>query len=54
MAKQIQSLTTNTTGKIRILLNPQMMLLLEMGANWCRSNLPTVDKIAIIILDKYN
>lgn len=25
-----------------------------MGANWCYSNLSIVDKIAIIILDKYN
>ena len=33
-AKQIQSLTTNITEEICVLLNPQMKLLLEMGADW--------------------
>ena len=53
-AERIQSLTTNTTEEIRVLLNPQMKLLLEMGADRRRSNLPTVDEVAIIIPDEYN
>lgn len=35
------------------MLNPQMKLLLELGADWCRSNLPTTDEVAIIIPNEY-
>ena len=31
-----------------------MKLFLEMGVDWRYSNLFTIDKVAIIILDKYN
>jgi hypothetical protein len=31
-----------------------MRLILEAGANYCRKNLLTSDKVAIIILDKYS
>lgn len=39
---------------IRIILNPQMRLLLEKGADCRRNNLPTADEIAIIIPDEYD
>ena len=53
-AKQIQSLTTNMTEEICVILNLQIKLLLEMEADRRRNNLPTVDEVAIIIPDKYN
>lgn len=30
-----------------------MKLFLELGVNWCCNNLSTIDKVTIIILDKY-
>ena len=39
--------------KIRIILNPQMKLLLELGADRRRSNLPTTDEVAMIFPDEY-
>ena len=37
--------------EIRLILNPQMRLLLEEGADRRRNNLPTADQVAIIIPD---
>ena len=53
-AERIQSFATNTTEEIRVVLNPQMKLLLELGADRRRSNLPTIEEVAIIIPDEYN
>lgn len=39
---------------IRIILNLQMRLLLEEGADRRRNNLPTADEVAIIISDEYD
>ena len=52
-AKRIQFLTTNTTKKIHIILNPQMKLLLELGVDRRCSNLLTIDEVAIILPDEY-
>ena len=53
VAEQIQSLITNTTEKIRVILNPQIKLFLELGADWRSSNLPTINELAIIIPNEY-
>ena len=37
-----------------IILNPQMRLILEASADRCRKNLLISDKVAVIILNKYN
>lgn len=44
----------NNTTEIRIILNSQIRLFLEEGADCRRNNLLIVDKAAIIILDKYD
>ena len=38
----------------RIILNLQMRLILEVGADRRRKNLPTSDEVAVIIPDEYN
>ena len=53
-AERIQSLATNTTEEIRVVLNPQMKLLLELGADRRQNNLPTIEEVAIIIPDEYD
>ena len=53
-AEQIKSFATNTTEEICVVLNPQMKLLLKLGVDRRQSNLPTIDKIAIIIPKEYN
>lgn len=42
------------TEEICVILNPQMKLLLELGADRHHSNLPTIDEVAIVIPDEYN
>ena len=42
-----------TTDNLRIVLNPQIRLIIEAGADRRRSNLPTSDEIAGIIPDEY-
>ena len=37
----------------RILLNPQLRLVIELGANRCRENLPTSNEVTAIIPDEY-
>lgn len=44
----------DATKEICVILNPQMKLLLELGADWRCSNLPTADEVAIIIPEEYN
>lgn len=39
---------------MQIVLNPQVRLIMKTVADQCRENLPTANKIAILILDKYN
>ena len=46
---QAQPVTTPS----RIILNPQMQLILEAGANRRRKNLLTSDEVAVIIPDEY-
>lgn len=38
----------------RVLLNPQLQLIMESGADKRRNNLPTSDEIAVIIPDEYD
>lgn len=38
---------------IYVILNPQMNLLLELGADWYCSNLHTIYEMAMIIVDIY-
>lgn len=40
-------------SEIRVVLNPQLRLIIETGADRRRENLPTSDEIAIIIPDEY-
>lgn len=44
----------NTIEEICIILNSQMRLFLEMEIDGHYNKLSTVDKVAIIIPDKYN
>ncbi len=41
------------TGHFRILLNPQMRLLLQSGADRCRENLPTATELTGILPDEF-
>lgn len=42
------------TEAVRILLNPQLCLIMESGADKRRENLPTSNEVALIIADEYN
>ena len=42
----------HTVGPSRVILNPQMRLVLEHGADRRRENLPTSDEVAVIIPDE--
>ncbi len=42
------------SGPLRILLNPQMRLIMESGADRRRENLPTSNEIAAILLDEFD
>lgn len=50
----MQSLITNIIKEICIIFNSQIKLLLKLGVDQRQSNLPTIQKMIIIILDKYN
>lgn len=52
-AERIQS-HTDLRDKICVILNSQMRLLLEIGADKRQSNLPTANEVAIIIPNKYS
>lgn len=41
-------------GPMRMILNPQMLLIMETGADQRRENLPTANEIAVLIPDEYN
>lgn len=49
-AERIQFLNTNRTEKMRVKLNPQMKLLLELGADRRCSNLPTTNEVKLPLL----
>lgn len=38
---------------LQILLNPQIHLIVETGADCCRKNLPTANEVAVIIPNEY-
>lgn len=44
----------DNAAEIRIILNPQMRLLLEKGADRRRHNLPTANEVVIIISNEYD
>jgi len=50
-AEWLQAQTISTLSQI--IFNPQMKLIFEVGANWCCENLPTANKVAVIIPDEY-
>lgn len=54
IAEQIQSFAINTIEEIYIILNSLIKLFLELKADHYQNNLPIINKIAIIILYKYN
>ena len=43
----------HSAGPSRVILNPQMRLVLEEGADRRRENLPTSDEVAVLIPDEY-
>jgi hypothetical protein len=45
-------LQEQANGPLRIILNPRMRLIVEQGADRRRENLPTISKVAILILNK--
>ena len=45
---------SSQSSPLRILLSPQMQLVMERGANRRRENLPTGNEIAVIIPNEYN
>ena len=54
MRERLDAQQQHAKGLSQIILNPQMRLVLEQGADHCCKNLPTSDKVAVIILDKYS
>jgi len=46
--------TQHTAEPSRIILNPQLRLVLEKGADRRRENLPTSEEVAVIIPDEYS
>jgi hypothetical protein len=47
-----ERLREQANGPLRIILNPQMRLIVEQGANLRRENLPTISKVAVLIPDE--
>ena len=52
-AKERLDITTPNEQMLRIILNPQLKLIVEYGADKRQANLPTSQEIAIIIPDEY-
>ena len=52
-AKERLDAESDTDQALRVLLNPQLRLIIEHGADKRRENLPTSNEIAIIIPDEY-
>jgi hypothetical protein len=48
-----ERLQNQPCGQFRLLLNPQMRLVIESGADRRRENLPTSDEIAAVLPDEY-
>ena len=53
-AKECLDSYRQSQGPMRIILNPQMRLIMETGADQRRENLPTANEIAVLIPDEYN
>lgn len=53
-AKECLDSYRQSQGPLRIILNPQMRLIMETGADQRRENLPTANEVAVLILDEYN
>jgi len=51
--ERLQQQDQQQDERLRILLNPQMRLIVETGADRCRENLPTSREIAAIIPNEY-
>jgi len=49
-----QAIQTLPANEVRLLLNPQMELVLDQGRDSRRYNIPTFNEVAIIILDEYS
>jgi hypothetical protein len=45
-------LREQANGPLRIILNPRMRLIIEKGADCRRENLPTVNKVVVLIPDE--
>jgi hypothetical protein len=45
-------LREQANGPLRIILNPRMRLIVEKGADRRRENLPTANKVAVLIPDE--
>jgi hypothetical protein len=45
-------LREQANGPLRIILNPQIRLIIEKGADRRRENLPTVNEVAVLILNE--
>lgn len=53
-AKECLDSYRQSQGPMRIILNTQMRLIMETGADQRRENLPTANEIAVLIPDEYN
>ncbi|RPA89292.1 hypothetical protein L873DRAFT_1892119 [Choiromyces venosus 120613-1] len=52
-AKERMEEAEERSGQFRIILNPQMQLVVESGADRRRENLPTSDEVALILPEEY-
>jgi hypothetical protein len=52
-AKERLEAASSQDGNLRVLLNPQLRLIVESGADRRRHNLPTSNEVAAIIPDEY-
>ena len=52
-AKERIDAVSSSQSEARVVLNPQLRLIMETGADRRRENLPTSDEIAVIIPDEY-
>lgn len=54
IAKECLDSYRQSQGLLRIILNSQMRLIMETGADQRRENLPTENEVSVLILDAYN
>lgn len=52
-ADETMRVNSTTNDNLRIVLNPQMRLIMETGADRRRENLPTSNEVGAIIIDEY-